>query len=94
MGNQKTQWSKKSAPLPTPEKKGPYAYPSRFGSHASMVVKRNEAAGTCVCEDEYGRYKTTIDRLDDKLADPNRYAESRLSKLLGGAQKEEEEVDC
>jgi len=56
-----------------------YPYPSRFGSHKSMQVDDNPIT----CKDEFGIYHTTIDRLDNGLADPNRYAESRLTKLIG-----------
>ena len=46
---------------------------SWFGSHADMVVEEiNEKEG--MCEDQNGRYKTSRDRLDNGLADPNRYS--------------------
>ena len=66
--------------------KDAYTLPSRFGSHASMVISENED-GTVICKDEYGEYKTTKDRLDDKLADPNRYsATSRVVKVKEDVQ--------
>lgn len=61
-----------------PEVKDPYAYPSRFGSHRSMVVPPIEGAGIVsgggvVCRDEWGEYVTEEKRLDNGLADSNRY---------------------
>lgn len=66
-----------------------YKYPSRFGSHSSMVVEsatndRSEYDGDAdlvVCEDEFGQYETSRTRLDNGLADPNRYLSSRLGRL-------------
>ncbi len=46
-------------------------FPSRFGSHRSMVVR--SLLGRVVCLDEKGEYSTLEDRLDNGLADPNRY---------------------
>ena len=46
---------------------------SWFGSHAEMIVEEiNEKE--VMCEDQNGRYKTSRDRLDNGLADPNRYS--------------------
>ena len=46
---------------------------SWFGSHADMIVEEiNEKE--VMCEDQNGRYKTSRDRLDNGLADPNRYS--------------------
>ena len=45
--------------------------PTAFGSHQSMVVKTEDTY--VVCEDGLGQYRTTKDRLDNGLADPNRY---------------------
>lgn len=67
-------------------------YPSEFGSHSSMVdtVKTAElpppvipegeekAVEMVVCKDQYGFYETEKYRIDNNLADPNRYATSRL----------------
>lgn len=53
-------------------KKYIYPYPSRYGSHSSMVISELPD-NMVVCEDEYGTYETTVDRLDNNLADPNRY---------------------
>lgn len=44
-----------------------YPYPSRYGSHASMVV---ECHGEYViCEDERGRYATRESVLDNGMSD-------------------------
>lgn len=66
-----------------------YNYPSRFGSHKSMVVKDN-SDGTVVCEDEFGEYTTFTNRIDSGLSDPNRYALDRVQKLFQGKEKPEE----
>lgn len=66
------------------KKEEKYKCPSRFGSHTSMVVEDDTFElnhGEVVCEDEFGRYKTSRKRLDDGLADPSRYNEKRLGKL-------------
>lgn len=65
-------------------KKEQYKYPSRFGSHTTMVVEDETFKlnhGEVICEDEFGRYKTKRNRLDSGLADPARYDSRRLSKL-------------
>jgi hypothetical protein len=66
-----------------------YAYPSRFGSHESMInlleTSRLEFVGNktdVVLTDEYGDYVTTRNKLDSGEADPARYRESRLGKLF------------
>jgi len=51
-----------------------YPYPSRYGSHRSMMIPGSEDAdGTVTCKDEFGDYETHIDRLDSGLADSNRW---------------------
>ncbi len=65
-----------------------YKYKSRFGSHEEMIVERDDANGVVFCEDEFGVYRTTLDRIDSGLVDPRRYAEERLTKLLGGTKRE------
>lgn len=69
-----------------------YPFPSRFGSHASMVVaEETEKLGDpslCVLRDEFGMYVTDRSRLDDRLADPARtaspeYRQARLEEALG-----------
>jgi hypothetical protein len=61
----------------SPSKKEVYAYPSHFGSHASMVDKEKTeklaSPMNVVVKDEYGYYITEGRRLDDGLADTNRY---------------------
>jgi hypothetical protein len=59
------------------------AYPSDFGSHASMVnaeltekiTKQDEADPWQILADERGNYATRKHRVDTGLADPNRYAD-------------------
>lgn len=75
----------KRAQMPTKQEK--YKYPSHFGSHKSMVIEEN-ADGTVICEDEFGIYTTTKNRLDDGCADPKRYTESRIHKLFEGRKEE------
>ncbi len=58
-------------------------YPSDFGSHASMVnaeltgkiAKQDEADPWQVLTDERGNYATRKNRLDNGMADPNRFAD-------------------
>lgn len=63
-----------------PSKTEKYPFPSHYGSHASMVDKGlTEQLGDeklVVCKDEEGYYVTEKNRLDTKLADANRYANS------------------
>ncbi len=66
-----------------------YPYPSRFGSHKSMVVKEDTFnTDCCFCEDEFGIYHTKLSRLDNGRADPNRYASSRLQNLFQNRKKD------
>ena len=46
--------------------------PSYYGSHASMVVRELDN-GRVICKDDLGEYETLKDRLDNGLADPNRW---------------------
>ena len=46
---------------------------SRYGSHEKMVVEYLDD-GEVVCIDDSGYYKTIQSRLDNGLADPNRYS--------------------
>lgn len=48
-----------------------YSFPSRFGSHNSMVIATDGDA--VICKDEYGEYKTNVNQLDNGSADPNRW---------------------
>ena len=49
---------------------------SWFGSHAEMIVEDRED-GTVVCEDDKGKYVTTMSMVDSGLADPNRFELNR-----------------
>jgi len=40
------------------------------------------SSGRVVCTDEFGDYETSEDRLDNGLADPNRYNVKRLGRLF------------
>ena len=75
--------------MAAPVKAESYKLPSRFGTHRSMVVKMCDDKVHCVCEDEFGEYETLVERIDNNLADPARYRESRLGKLFGGTQKKD-----
>ena len=65
-----------------PAKVEPYAYPSRYGSHSSMVdeEKTNQLGSEdeVVLKDEWGFYTTKRDRIDSGLSDPKRYCTSRV----------------
>lgn len=65
----------KASPLPTKVEK--YPYPSHYASHGMMLVQAmTEQLGDeklVVCKDEEGYYITEKKRLDNNLADPNRY---------------------
>jgi len=62
---------------------------SRYGSHADMVVELEELESIdffgdrviedyeVVCKDDNGYYVTLKSRLDNRLADPNRYSSRR-----------------
>lgn len=73
---------------PGSNSKQAYPYPSRFGSHKSMVIEYvlldnlGDDTAKAILEDEHGTYITDVDRLDSGLADPNRHATSRLTKLF------------
>ena len=49
---------------------------SWFGSHAEMIVEDRED-GTVVCEDDKGKYVTTMNMVDSGLANPNRFELNR-----------------
>ena len=53
-------------------------YPSVYGSHKVMIdeekTKELGCEGKVVCKDERGFYATDRNRLDEGLADPNRFA--------------------
>ena len=49
---------------------------SWFGSHSEMIVEE-KGDGTVVCQDDRGKYITTMSMIDSGLADPNRYELNR-----------------
>jgi hypothetical protein len=59
-----------------------------FGSHKEMVVDHSTIngisilEGEVVCKDDDGLYVTNTNRIDNGLADPNRYA--NVSKRISG----------
>ena len=65
-----------------PVKQESYKYPTRFGSHSSMIDEEKTGelndGQKVVLEDEHGYYTTGRERLDSGLADPNRYKGGRL----------------
>ena len=64
-----------------PSKTETYKFPSRYGSHASMVFADAEEGDKVICKDEFGEYITEKNRIDNRLADPNRYsATSRIAR--------------
>lgn len=66
-----------------PAQKVEYPYPTRYGSHASMIDKEKTGElnkdKKVVLGDEHGYYVTDEARIDSGLADPNRYDSSRLN---------------
>ena len=66
-------------------KKEKYLYPSRHGSHSSMINEEKTAelialyghSKNVVLEDENGFYITEKRRIDTGLADPSRYSSRR-----------------
>jgi len=66
-----------------PTKQEPYKYPTRYGSHSSMIDEEKTAEledkNMVVLEDEHGYYTTYRDRLDTGLSDPKRYSVGRLN---------------
>jgi len=60
------------------------SYPSRFGSHTTMVNKdmSNDLKDDhwVICEDELGVYVTMVSRLDNGLADPYRFSTGKKNR--------------
>lgn len=54
--------------------------PTRFGSHKSMVIK--DLGDTVICKDDIGEYVTSKSRLDNGLADSNRWDRKENIKAL------------
>lgn len=53
---------------------------SPYGSHKSLVIERDDVnlePDEVLCKDERGVYKTSSNRLDNGLADPNRWSPNR-----------------
>jgi hypothetical protein len=77
------------------EKIQKYGYPSVFGSHKSMInaseTEKLNSSDLVVLTDEHGDYTTEKNKLDNGLADPNRYKTSRVGKLLAGKKKDDTE---
>ena len=60
-----------------------YPYPSRYGSHTSMLVEGVEAmAERVICEDERGKYATEIGKLDNGFHDPWRTCSLDLRQTM------------
>ena len=76
---------KKTAEEAGAKKESP-KFPSPFGSHSSMVQKelseelQKQQPQLAVLEDENGLYITETSRLDNHMADPNRYAGEKFRK--------------
>jgi hypothetical protein len=72
-------------PGPMPED---YKFPSRFGSHQSMVDRKMTAAlgepDKAVLRDEFGSYVTSVKMLDNGKADGNRWNVSRVRRFVKG----------
>ena len=53
-----------------------HPYPSRYGSHGSMISEwvRPLDSDRVICEDEKGLYVTDRNRLDTGVADPHRWS--------------------
>ena len=70
-------------------------YPSFFGSHSSMIDEEETAKlndpKLVVLKDEDGFYTTERNRLDTKMADPNRYPTARLDRLFKHGKKKDAE---
>ena len=66
-----------------PVKKEEYAYPSQYGSHASMVVENNEGDAWIACKDEKGPYVTSRTHLDSGLMDPYRLTTAKFRRGMG-----------
>jgi len=59
-----------------------YPYPSRYGSHGSMVVENNEGEPWIVCKDGKGYYVTSRTHLDSGLMDPYRLTTAKFRKAM------------
>jgi len=68
----------------TPVKTERYPYPSRFGSHSSMIDEEKtgelDSEDSVVLKDEFGFYTTQRKTLDNGLSDPKRYRTDRITR--------------
>lgn len=69
---------------------------THFGSHAEMVVDLSKAnikvnPDEVVCMDDRGYYVTNKSRIDNGLADPNRYTDSKRVNVV--FEEETQDVD-
>lgn len=60
--------------------KSAYAYPSRFGTHKSMLVSEPDSNGFVKAKDEYGEYTTHISKVDNNQIDWNRVNYRRIKQ--------------
>lgn len=83
---------------PQQEKNVASKTPSPYGSHTEMISAEWTAKVSdpqyVILEGDFGFYATTKDRLDTRMADPNRYASAefraaKLKELIVGV-----EVSC
>ncbi len=73
-----------------PAERKVYSFPSRFGTHSSMVDETKSDDQNCYATDEFGSYITRREYVDSGLADPIRTATSRLGKLFEKSAKEKD----
>ena len=69
---------KRQYTAPSKEKNSPY--PSRYGSHESMVVENNEGDAWIACKDDKGPYVTSRTHLESGLMDPNRLTTAKFRR--------------
>ena len=72
---------KRQYTAPSKEKDSPY--PSRYGSHESMVVENNEGDAWIACREEKGPYVTSRTHLDSGLMDPYRLTTAKFRRGMG-----------
>ena len=58
--------------------KATYQYPSRFGTHTSMLVSDATEDGSVKAKDEYGEYTTNMKNVDNNQIDWNRADYKRI----------------
>ena len=76
---------------PPGEKEARVSYPSPCGSHASMIdeeaTSKLDDPTKVICKDANGLYETDRNRLDTRLADPNRH--DMLHRIKMGQKRPE-----